>query len=48
MNVNYVTETQNDCYSYCKIFLFNNKLHKHVHNECNNEKLIKQKLDKTI
>ncbi len=48
MNMNYITETQNDCYSCHKIFLFNNKLHKHVHNRCNDRKLIKQKLNKTI
>jgi len=48
VNMNYITETQNDCYSCHKIFLFNNKLHKHVHNRCNDRKLIKQKLNKTI
>ncbi len=48
MNINYVIEIQNDCYSYCKIFLFNNKLHKYVHDEYNSEKLIKQKLNKII
>ncbi len=48
MNVSYVTEIQNNYYSYYKIFLFNNKLHKYVHNEYNSEKLIKQKLNKTI
>jgi len=48
VNVNYVTETQNDYYSYCKIFLFNNKLHKYVHDECNDKKLTKQKFNKMI
>ena len=48
INVSYVTEIQNNYYSYCKIFLFNNKLHKYVYDECNSEKLIKQKSNKTI
>jgi len=48
MNVSYVTETQNNYHSCHKIFLFNNKLHKHVHNECKDRKLIKQKLNKVI
>jgi len=48
VNINHITETQNDCCSCCKTFLFNNKLHKHVCDECNDGKLIKQKLNKTI
>ncbi len=48
VNMNHMTETQNGCYSCHKTFLFNNKLHKHVHNRCNNKKLTKQKLNKTI
>ncbi len=43
-----MTETQNGCHSCCKTFLFNNKLHKHVHDGCNDKKLTKQKLSKAI
>jgi len=48
VNVNHIAETQNGSCSCCKTFLFNNKLHKHVCDECNSEKLAKQKLDKAI